>query len=113
MEVSSVRINLNNSDSKTKAFGQIVFDEAFVVSGVRVMESAKGEKFVAFPSREKSNGEYEDIAFPITKEMYQAVTAAVIDEYEKMLVVKEAQSKMGIPTQDQAQEAAPARRKSR
>ena len=62
MQVTEVRLNLINSSTAVKAIGSFALDDAFAVRGVRVMEDKKGNHFVAFPSREKQDGSYEDIA---------------------------------------------------
>ena len=98
MQVSEVRLNLLNTDNAVKAIGSFALDGAFAVRGVRVMEDKNGHNFVAFPSRAKSDGSYEDLAFPLSKELYAHITGAVIDEYNAQ-VEKQAQE------QNQAQDA--------
>lgn len=68
-----------------KAYGSIVIDEAFVVSGIRVLEGKDGKVFVGFPSRLRSNGNYEDIAFPVSKEAYNNITASILKKYEELV----------------------------
>ncbi|MDD3416568.1 MAG: SpoVG family protein [Lachnospiraceae bacterium] len=115
MQVSEVRLNLLKTDNAVKAIGSFSLDGAFAVRGVRVMEDKNGRNFVAFPSREKADGSYEDIAFPLSKELYASITGAIIDEYKQQVEKQE-------QTQDQSQEqtqtegtseAAPAPKKGR
>lgn len=115
MQVSEVRLNLLKTDNAVKAIGSFSLDGAFAVRGVRVMEDKNGHNFVAFPSREKADGSYEDIAFPLSKELYASITGAIIDEYKQQVEKQE-------QTQDQSQEqtqtegvseAAPAPKKGR
>jgi len=102
MEVTSVKINLLNTDNQVKAIGSFTLDKAFVVSGIRVMERKEGGgQFVSFPAREKSNGEYEDVAFPITKDMHKKITDAVVEEYKRVIEEQQDQSK------EQTQEETP------
>ena len=61
MQVSEVRLNLINTDNAVKAIGSFALDGAFAVRGVRVMEDKNGHNFVAFPSRAKADGSYEDL----------------------------------------------------
>ena len=89
MKVQDIRVNVINSDNGLKAIGSFSLDGQFAVRGVRVMEDGKGRNFVAFPAREKSNGEYEDVAFPLNKELYHDITEAVIAEYKKVLEEKQ------------------------
>ena len=46
-------------------------------------EDKNGRRFVAFPCREKSNGEYEDIAFPVNSDFYHEVTNEILSEYNR------------------------------
>ena len=110
MEVTDIRVNLINSESGVKAIGSFALDGMFAVRGVRVMEDKKGRNFVAFPAREKSNGEYEDIAFPLNKEFYHTLTEAIVNEYKKQ--VEEKQSPIIEEEQAKAEEkaAAPAKK---
>ena len=115
MEVSEVRLNLIKTDNAVKAIGSFSLDGAFAVRGIRVMEDKNGRNFVAFPSREKADGSYEDIAFPLSKELYASITGAIIDEY-KQQVEKQEQTQDQSQEQTQtegASEAAPAPKKGR
>lgn len=115
MQVSEVRLNLLKTDNAVKAIGSFSLDGAFAVRGVRVMEDKNGRNFVAFPSREKADGSYEDIAFPLSKELYASITGAIIDEY-KQQVEKQEQTQGQSQEQTQtegASEAAPAPKKGR
>jgi stage V sporulation protein G len=115
MQVSEVRLNLLKTDNAVKAIGSFSLDGAFAVRGVRVMEDKNGRNFVAFPSREKADGSYEDIAFPLSKELYASITGAIIEEY-KQQVEKQEQTQDQSQEQTQtegASEAAPAPKKGR
>lgn len=100
MEVSEVRLSLLKTDNAVRAIGSFSLDGAFAVRGIRVMEDKKGHNFVAFPSREKQDGSYEDIAFPLSKELYASITGAILEEYKSQV---EKQSQEQEQTQDQSQ----------
>ena len=115
MKVSEVRLNLINSTTAVKAIGSFSLDDAFAVRGVRVMEDKNGRNFVAFPSREKQDGSYEDIAFPLSKELYADITGAILKEYQQM-VEKQTQEQSQDQTQTEGEseaKSAPKRGKSR
>ena len=109
MEVTDIRLNLINNDSGVKAIGSFSLDHAFAIRGVRIMEDKHNRNFVAFPSREKSNGEYEDIAFPLSKELYASITGAIIDEYKQQVEKQEQAQNQEVSkeaTQTEAESAA-------
>jgi stage V sporulation protein G len=66
----------------TKAIGSVTIADAFVVHGVRVVESEKG-LFVAMPQR-KDGDRYRDVAHPVTSEMRALMASSVLEEYQRL-----------------------------
>ena len=87
MTITDIRLSIINSDTAVKAIGSITFDNVLVIRGIRVMEDKNGNTFVVFPSREKSDGSYEDIVFPLTKEFYNSITKTVLEEYNNIIKI--------------------------
>lgn len=113
MEVTDIRLSLANKEGGTKAFGSFSLDGAFAIRGVRVMEDRNGKNFVAFPSREKGNGEYEDIAFPLSKELYHKIDDAIVAEYQKVKEEKQNQSEEQAVEKEQVQAQEATRKKGK
>ena len=63
-----------------KAVVSVTIDGEFVVHDIKVIDGDKG-LFVAMPSRKASDGEYKDIAHPITSATRQLLQNAIIDAY--------------------------------
>lgn len=84
MTVEDIRLNLTHKEGATKAFGSISLDGEFAVRGLRVMEDKNGRNFVSMPSRQKGDGTYEDVCFPLNKEFYREIQDAVITRYEEI-----------------------------
>lgn len=82
LEITDVRIYLTGGDRATKAFASIVFEDAFVVKDLRVVDGQKG-LFVAMPSRKNKEGEYVDICHPINKEMRQVIQDSVLAKFKE------------------------------
>ena len=70
--------------SSTVAYASINIDDKFAVNGIRVVNSEKG-LFVAMPQTRDAKGEYRDICFPVTKELRQQLSDAVLNEYANAL----------------------------
>ncbi|MDO4563677.1 MAG: SpoVG family protein [Clostridia bacterium] len=66
---------------KLKAYATASFDEKFLITGIKVIDSVNG-LFVAMPSRRKKSGEFADICFPITREMREQISADVLEAYK-------------------------------
>ena len=81
MEVTDVRIRKINRDGKMKAIVSITLNEEFVVHDVRVIEGNNG-LFVAMPSKRTPDGEFKDIAHPITSQTREVVQSAVLGAYD-------------------------------
>ena len=65
-----------------KAIASITFDNEFVVHDIRVIDGNSG-MFVAMPSKRTPDGEFRDIAHPITSSTRQTIQDAVLREYYK------------------------------
>ena len=85
MKITDVRLRLGKGTEeggKLKAYVDITFEESFVVHGLKIIEGQNG-LFVAMPSRRMPNGEFKDIAHPITLELRSELTRVVLEAYEK------------------------------
>lgn len=81
MEITNVRIVKIDGDDKLKALASVVFDDCFLVSDMRIVESDDGF-FVAMPSKRKRDGSYKDIAYPLNNEFRQELERKVLLTYE-------------------------------
>ncbi len=81
MNITDVRLRKVNTEGKMKAIASITIDDAFVVRDIRVIEGQNG-LFVAMPSRKTPDGEFRDIAHPITPEARELIQSAILREYE-------------------------------
>ena len=67
-----------------KAVVSVTFDNAFVVHDVKVVEGNNG-LFVAMPSRKTPEGEFRDIAHPITADAREVIQTTVLKAYEEAM----------------------------
>ena len=77
MQVTDVRIRKINQEGKMKAIVSVTLDDAFVVHDVKVVEGQNG-LFVAMPSKRMPDGEFKDIAHPISQESRSVIQDAVL-----------------------------------
>lgn len=80
MEVTEVRIRKVEADGKLKAYVTVTFDNCFVVHNVKIIEGKTG-LFIAMPSRKTANGEYKDVAHPISPDFRNALQDKILAEY--------------------------------
>ena len=81
MEITELHIRKVNADSKLKAYVTVTFDDAFVVHNVKIIEGGNG-MFIAMPSRKTADGEYKDIAHPISAEFRNLLQEKILAEFE-------------------------------
>ena len=84
MNITDVRVRKINAEGKMKAVVSVTFDDAFVVHDVKVVEGMNGI-FVAMPSRKTPEGEYRDIAHPISAAAREVIQQAVLKAYQEAI----------------------------
>lgn len=84
MNVTDVRVRKINMDGKMKAIVSVTIDDSFVIHDVKVVEGQNG-LFVAMPSRKTPEGEFRDIAHPITTNAREIIQSAVLQAYHEAL----------------------------
>ncbi|WP_022792868.1 septation regulator SpoVG [Marinococcus halotolerans] len=82
MQVTDVRLRRVNTDGRMRAIASITFDEEFVVHDIRVIDGNNG-LFVAMPSKRTPDGEFRDIAHPISSAAREKIQSAVLAEYDE------------------------------
>lgn len=84
LNVTDVRVRKINLDGKMKAIVSVTLDDAFVIHDVKVVEGQNG-LFVAMPSRKTPEGEFRDIAHPITSSARETIQSAVLEAYQNAI----------------------------
>ena len=80
MQVTELRIRKVEDEGKLRAYVTVTFDNCFVVHYVKIFEGQSG-LFIAMPSRKTANGEYKDVAHPISPEFRAELQNKILDEY--------------------------------
>jgi len=83
VEVTDVRIRKVLAGGKMKAVVSVILNDAFAVHDVKIVEGRSG-LFVAMPSRKNANGEFRDVAHPITSAARALIQDAVLEAYTKV-----------------------------
>ncbi len=82
MQITDVRVRQITTDSKMKAVVSITIDNEFVVHDIKVIEGEKG-LFIAMPSRKSPDGEYRDIAHPISSEVREYLQRLILEKFQE------------------------------
>lgn len=89
MKITDIRLRAVKSENevKLKAYADVTFNGCFVVHGLKIIDGQKG-MFVAMPSRKMPDGEYKDVAHPITPELRKEITDTVIAKYNDVMATE-------------------------
>lgn len=85
MQVTDIRVRKVNSVGKMKAVVSVTFDGCFVVHDIKVIEG-KERLFIAMPSRKTAEGEFKDVAHPISSELRDELQSLILAKYEEALL---------------------------
>ena len=80
LKITDIRIRKITAEGKLKAVASVTFDEVFVVHDIKVIDGLNG-LFVAMPSRKSPDGEFRDVAHPISTEFREMLTEQVFAAY--------------------------------
>lgn len=82
MEITDVKLRKVVTEGRMRAIASITLDHEFVVHDIRVIDGNSG-MFVAMPSKRTPDGEFRDIAHPITTQARQKIQDAILEQYYK------------------------------
>lgn len=85
MEITDIRVRKISQEGKMKAVVSVAFDNEFVVHDIKVIEGEKG-LFIAMPSRKAADGEFHDIAHPISSDTRDKLQEMVLEKYRLTLL---------------------------
>ncbi len=80
MQITELSIRKVEDEGKLRAYVTVTFDNCFVVHNVKIIEGKSG-LFIAMPSRKTANGEYKDVAHPISPEFRTELQNKILDEF--------------------------------
>lgn len=86
MNITDVRIRKMTKEGNMKAVASVTIDNELAIHDIKIIEGENG-LFIAMPSRKTSDGQYRDIAHPISSEAREVLQSAILEAYEKVLLV--------------------------
>lgn len=83
MNITDVRVRKIVKEGRMKAVASITIDDEIVIHDIKVIEGDSG-LFMAMPSRKSTDGDYRDIAHPISAEAREKLQKIILEAYEKL-----------------------------
>jgi len=81
MEITEVRIGPSD-DERIAAYASITIDDCFVVHGLIVKVSKKGDYYLFMPGRKQADAAYTEIVFPVDNETRRMIEEKVFAAYK-------------------------------
>ncbi len=100
MEITDVKIRKIMTDGRLRAVVSVTIDDMLAVHDIKVVQGDE-RLFVAMPSRKDENGVFRDIVHPIAASSRKLFEEAILEAYEKQLLMLEAESDEEAETTDE------------
>ena len=84
LKVTDVRIRKILPEGKVKAIVSITLDDAIVIHDIKVLEGQNG-LFMAMPGRKIADGQFRNIAHPISQQVRDILEDLVMAKYQQAL----------------------------
>lgn len=85
MQITNIQVKKNDRSfpNKVKGYATVTFDDCFVIKNIKIIKSPKTDKLiVAMPSRRLKNGGFKDVCHPITTELREEITKAIVEKLQ-------------------------------
>lgn len=84
MTITTVRFH-GTPRNEFVSYVAVVFDDVFVINNMKLVKSKRNpnELMLCMPSRQKDNGDYADIAHPITQPFREYLQGHVINAWNQ------------------------------
>ena len=91
MQITDVKVRKLFDEGPMKAVVSVTFDNQLAVHDIKGI-NARDKFFIVMPSRKNPDNTYRDIVHPINATFREELERAVIEAYEKELIIAEAQA---------------------
>ena len=95
MNITDVRVRKVAKEGKMKAIVSITIDDEFVVHDIKVIDGETG-LFIAMPSRKAADGEYRDIAHPISSDTRERIQKIILNKFEEVMEAEPEEAEMAV-----------------
>ena len=86
MEITDIRIFKIEKRGALLGYANIVFNNAFIIRGIKILENERKGRFIAMPSRKlrEEKRAYRDLCHPINQETRNLITDAIFTAYDQL-----------------------------
>ena len=84
MNITDIRIRKIAKQGRMKAIVSIVFNNAFVIHDIKIIEGDEG-LFIAMPSKRTASGTFRDVVHPINSDCRVEMQKAIFEKYDMII----------------------------
>ena len=88
MNITDIRIRKTYTENRLRALVSITIDYDLAVHDIKIINGSNGE-FIAMPNKRLGNGDFRDIAHPLTAKTREKICDAIFEEYHRVLEEQE------------------------
>ncbi|MBI4595527.1 MAG: septation protein SpoVG family protein [Candidatus Tectomicrobia bacterium] len=87
LQITDVKVypfDTTGAGGKIKAFAEVVFNDALLIKGLKVVQGTGGGLFVSFPTQRSREGHFHELVVPLDNSIREMIRKKVIEEYKKL-----------------------------
>ena len=87
MKITDVKIFKIKQRGALLGYANVIFDNSFIIRGIKILENERIGRFVAMPSRRLRDGErhFRDVCHPLNSDIRTKLTEAVFEAYKEFI----------------------------
>lgn len=91
MEITDIKIFKIEKRGALIGYANIVFNNSFIIRGIKILENERNGRFVAMPSRKLRQGKraYRDLCHPLNQETRELLTKEIFEAYDALKETEE------------------------
>ena len=85
MEITDIKIFKIKQRSALLGYANVIFNNSFIIRGIKILENERNGRFVAMPSRRlrQEKRAYRDLCHPLNQETRELLTKEIFEAYDK------------------------------
>ena len=86
MEITDIKIFKIKQRGALLGYANVIFNNSFIIRGIKILENERNGRFVAMPSRRlrQENRAYRDLCHPLNQETRELLTKEIFEAYDAL-----------------------------
>ena len=86
MEITNIKIFKIKQRGALLGYANVIFNNSFIIRGIKILENERNGRFVAMPSRRLSQEKraYRDLCHPLNQETRELLTKEIFEAYDAL-----------------------------